>query len=79
MIQILMLGRDHGHDNLREGIETALELGCSDSAAVSYLVTAGAFKRVPPEVIDVGALSRYERPLPTLGDYNRLLTPEMLQ
>ena len=79
MIQILMLGRDHGHDNLREGIETALELGCSDSAAVSYLVTAGALKRVPPEVIDVGALSRYERPLPALDDYNQLLTPGILQ
>ena len=79
MIQIIMLGRTHGYARLRQAVETALELGCSDPAAVRYLVTADELARVRPEGLDVGALSRYERPLPALTDYNRLLGEEVFQ
>jgi hypothetical protein len=55
MIQLLMVGRDYGYERLRLAVETALELGCSDSAAVRYLVTADGLERVRPEAIDVGS------------------------
>jgi transposase len=79
MIQILMLGRTHGYAQLRQAVEMALELGCSDPAAVRYLITADELARARPEDLDVGALSRYERPLPALTDYNRLLGKEVIQ
>jgi hypothetical protein len=74
MIQLLSLGRTHGDDRLRQAVETALQLGCADPAAVRYLVTAEEQRRTRPEAIDVGSLQRYARPLPVLTDYNRLLT-----
>ena len=73
MIQLLALGRTHGADRLRQAVETALELGGADPAAVRYLVTAEAQARTRPDPIDVGRLQRYARPLPVLTDYNRLL------
>ena len=48
--------------------------------AVRYLLTADELDRIRPHPIDVGALRRYERPLPTLNDYDRLLVAgEVLQ
>ena len=34
MIEILLTGQKHGAERLRQAIERALELGCSDKAAV---------------------------------------------
>lgn len=71
MIGLVQLGRTHGHDRLRAAIEEALALGCTDSAAVRHLVTAT--DRVPPAALDVGSLAQFERPLPDLTPYDRLL------
>jgi transposase len=79
MIQVIMLGRDYGYERLRQAIERALDLGCSDPAAIRYLVTADELERVRPEAIDIGILARYERPLPVLADYNQLLSAEVKQ
>lgn len=40
MIELLQIGRRSGHARLRAAVEEALALGCTDSAAVRYLVTA---------------------------------------
>ncbi|HEX2186902.1 MAG TPA: IS21 family transposase, partial [Chloroflexota bacterium] len=73
MIALLQVGRAYGHHRLRAAIEEALALGCSDSAAVRYLVTAADRARVPPAALEVGALARFERPLPDVAPYDRLL------
>ena len=39
-----------------------------------YLLTAGELRRSPPAAIEVGSLARYDRPLPTMAGYDRLLT-----
>jgi hypothetical protein len=39
MIELLVEGQKHGAGRLRQAIERALELGCSDKAAVQYLLT----------------------------------------
>ena len=73
MIGLLQLGRRYGQPRLRAAIEAALELGCTDSAAVRYLVTAQTLERIPPTPLDVGALAQFERPLPTVAPYDQLL------
>ena len=50
-----------------------MALGCTDSTAVRYLVTALDHDRVPPALLEVGALAQFERPLPDVTPYNQLL------
>jgi hypothetical protein len=73
MIEILLAGQKHGAGRLRQAIERALELGCSDKAAVEYLLTEEKLEKKKPEAIEVGALLAYERPQPTMTAYDRLL------
>jgi hypothetical protein len=74
MIGLLQLGKAHGSDRLRVAIETALALGCSDSAAVQHLLTTPDLRREPPaELQDLGLLARFERPLPAVDAYDELL------
>jgi hypothetical protein len=73
MIEMLMLTRQHGHERLRQAIEKALATGCTDPAAVRHLLHAGELMHTVCEVIDIGLLERYERPLPVMNEYDRLL------
>lgn len=73
MIELLQLGRRSGHARLRAAIEEALALGCTDSAAVRYLMTTPDQDRVPPASLAIGALARFERPLPDVTPYDQLL------
>ena len=75
MIEVLLLGRKHGYERLRHAVEKALEMGCSDAGAVRYLLGAEAVEKRPlVERVDIGALKQYERPLPSLAEYDQLLT-----
>jgi len=73
MIGLLQLGRVHGQETLLAGIDAAPVLGCTDEAAVRHLVTAQQLVRARPEAVEIGALAQFERPLPTVGEYDRLL------
>ena len=73
MIEILLLGRQHGYEPMRQAIEQALSLGGSDVAVIRYLLERTE-PRAPVAALEVGWLDRYERPLPNLQDYDRLLT-----
>jgi len=79
MVELLLLGRQHGYGRLRQAVESALEMGSSDAGAVRYLLTAEGLERPQPELLDVGVLSRYERPLPVLAGYDELLSVEDIQ
>lgn len=74
MIDLLKLTKEHGRDRLREAIETALETGCTDAAAVYHLVHARDLERPACEVMDIGSLERYQRPLPVMNEYDQLLS-----
>jgi transposase len=74
MIELLKLAKQNGHGRLREAIETALATGCTDAAAVQHLFHSRDLSRVPCEEIDIGSLERYQRPLPVMSQYDRLLT-----
>ena len=73
MIEVLLLAREHGPAPVRHAVEEALELGCSDVAAVRYLLSvAGLEPQAPVAPVHLGALNRYDRPQPRLEDYDRL-------
>ena len=57
---------------MRKAVEKALELGCSDTAAVRYLLTADELEKNKPDAVELGALV-YERPQPSLAAYDQLL------
>jgi hypothetical protein len=73
MIALLQLGRRHGQPQLRAAVEAALALGCTDGAAVRYLVTARALARIRPAAVEVGGLAQFERPLPDVAGDDQLL------
>jgi transposase len=73
MIELLGLGKRYGWNRLREAIEEALALGCTDAAAVRHLVTAKELVRPHPEPCELSGLERYDRPLPQLQEYDLLL------
>ena len=76
MIQVLSLIKQRGHQRVRSAIEAALSLGCSDAAAIRHLLQADDLVRAQDTLVEVGALSRFERPLPVLTEYDRLLDQE---
>ena len=75
MIELLQLGRRLGAARLRSAIESALQLGCADAAAVQHLMaTDGLRHQRPSLLLEVGNLLRqYERPLPEIHAYDDLL------
>jgi hypothetical protein len=78
MVEVIGLGREHGYDRLETAIEKALTLGCSDAAAIRYLLLESQLERKAPERVDTAGLARYDRPLPELTDYDSLLSlPEV--
>jgi hypothetical protein len=74
MVDVIGLGREHGYERLEEVIGKALALGCSDAEAIRYLLLESRLERKPPEKVDTMALAGYDRPLPTLADYDSLLS-----
>lgn len=74
MIDILLLGRQHGYPLLKVALEKALDLGCFDVEALRLLLTTERTgKREPCEAVEIGALRTYDRPQPTTRNYDQLL------
>ena len=79
MIELLQEGQRQGWQKLREAVEQALACGCCDQAAVRYLLTSQGLERLAPPPPVVAELERFERPLPTVTNYDRLLASEALR
>ncbi len=79
MIQVISLVKQYGHERLRWAIEGALAVGCSDAAAIRHLVGADNLTRARSATIDLGELARFERPLPVMAEYDRLLSQEVVR
>jgi hypothetical protein len=56
MIDVLLLGRQHGYARLQAVVEKALEMNCFDVEAVRLLLDADRNRKEPREAIEVGAL-----------------------
>jgi len=73
MIDVLLLGREYGPARLRRAVEEALELGCSNVGVIRYLLNVDNLEQRPTaKPVDIGMLSRYDRPQPSLDGYERL-------
>jgi hypothetical protein len=73
MIDLLRLAKEFGRGRLQQAIETALETGCTDAAAVQHLMRAADLSRPACEPMDIGSLERYRRPMPVMNEYDQLL------
>ena len=76
MIQVLGLIKPYGHQRVRTAVEEAVSLGCADAAAIRHLVEAADLTHARNAIIQMDTLSRFERPLPVMTDYDRLLDQE---
>lgn len=72
MIDLLGMGRTHGHEALRDAIAKTVALGCMDPSAVVLMLNGGELRQ-PAEPVEIGSLNRFDRPQPTLADYDQLL------
>ena len=73
MIELLQQGSKHGWERLQQAVEQALDLGCTDAAAVRHLLVFGELAHAPVERFALDGLERYERPLPVMDEYDLLL------
>lgn len=74
MVELLQLGRRHGYTALKRAIEWAMEAGAGDAAAVRYRLNELVDGRPSGcEAVRVEKLTPYERPLPSVADYDQLL------
>ena len=71
------MGKAQGYEKLQTAAESALAWGCGDEAAVRYLLLTEPGGRPLQEVLEVGWLDRYARPLPVLNEYDELLGAEV--
>jgi hypothetical protein len=73
MIELLQHGSRHGWERLKQAVQQALDIGCTDAAAVRHLLVSGQLRHAPVERLALSQLERYERPLPVMSDYDLLL------
>jgi len=77
MVQVLSLIKHDGHERVRAAVEQAVALGCADAAAVRHLVESADLTHARDATIELDTLSRFERPLPVMTDYDGLLGEEV--
>jgi transposase len=73
MVALLRLGREFGYAKLETAVAQAMELGCTDVAAIRHLLMSDELQHAAATTVEIGALAAYERPLPTMAEYNQLL------
>jgi len=74
MVAVIRMGGEFGHAKLEATVAEALELGCTDVAAIRHLLMSDQLQHTAQQTIEIGVLAAYERPLPTMIEYNQLLT-----
>jgi len=78
MIGVLQLARTYGPAALERAVDAALTFGCSDHAAVRHLLVTASLARPSIDPIPIGAmLAHYERPLPSMAEYDTLVSCEV--
>jgi hypothetical protein len=77
MVELIRIGREFGYGKLTTAVEQALELGCGDVAAIRHLLMSDQLRHRVGETIEIGTLAAYERPLPTMIEYDQLFSTTM--
>ena len=66
------MAAEFGYAKLEAAVEQALEPGCLDVAAIGHLLMTDQLQQGVVETIEIGAPAAYERPLPTMIQYDQL-------
>ena len=77
MVAVIRMGREFGYAKLATSVAQALVLGCTDEAAIRHLLMSDGLQHAAATTVEIGVLAAYERPLPTMTEYNQLLTIEV--
>ncbi len=77
MVELVRMGRESGYGKLTSAIEQALDLGCGDVAAIRHLLMSDQLRHAAGEAIEIGALAAYERPLPSMIEYDQLFSSNL--
>ena len=77
MVALIRMGREFGYARLEASVMQAMVLGCTDVAAIRHLLMSNELQHAAATTVEIGALAAYERPLPTMSEYNQLLTIEV--
>jgi len=74
MVALIRMGREFGYAKLETTVAQALALGCTDVAAIRHLLMTDELQHAVITTVEIGALAAYERPQPTMAEYNQLLS-----
>jgi hypothetical protein len=77
MVAVIRMGREFGYAKLESSVAQAMVLGCTDEAAIRHLLMSDELQHAATMTVEIGVLAAYERPLPTMVEYNQLLTIEV--
>ena len=78
MIALVRTGSASGWPRLIAAVEEALRLGVSDAAAVTHIMNMpDATQRKQHAIALAEELAQFERPMPSMDDYDLLLTPSV--
>ena len=73
MIEVLLLSRTYGAVRVRQAVEEALEMGTSSLSAIRYLLNVDCRQAsFDAAAVEIGELSRYDRPQPSMEGYEQL-------
>jgi len=76
LIDVLLAHRRLPHHSIIEALHAANQVGIVDPTVVIVEARRHADQRPPADVVPIGVLARYDRPAPTVGTYDQLLTGE---
>lgn len=79
MVALVRMGREFGYAKLEASVGQALELGSTDIAAIRHLLMSDQLQHAPTGSVEIGTLSVYERPLPTMAQYDQLLSGSAIE
>ena len=79
MVAVVGMGREFGHARLQASVAQALELGSTDIAAIRHLLMSDQLQHAAAGSVEIGALSAYERPLPSMAQYDQLLSSSAIE
>jgi transposase len=75
ILSVLMMHREHTADEVLVAVEVAMEHGCFDAGAISVILRQLTGEDLKAEPLSgLGALTRYDRPMAALTEYDQLLT-----
>jgi hypothetical protein len=74
MVELIRMGREFGYAKLTTAVDQALEMGCADVAEIRHLLMSDQLRHSVGEAVEIGSLSAYERPLPTMIEYDQLFS-----